>query len=348
MMDKNTALEFRTIIVYELMKQKMSTTDYERKVSDELKCSVKTVHRYFIASCGFARKNSGVKYYEFLRASEKYLNITRKELFTKRKLYHELDEKKKEKLFCNEKGEINQDLYTKWIDEPYKRFKEELSFTEVLITYLELVNDSFSEVLGKNIEEISDILQETLDEWQEKIVKETWNKSERDYKEYISFLYNYYEKLKVSKEFLTQILSLQYDRRMKKEVNTILKEAVEASRKHFTNIMNHGLSDDIINLICMQKNFITLEQEKQCIVYDERKGYRYNNLLVINECSTNIKFETVYSCMKLVEITVSSGNRHVLRVKQDCLNKAIAYAMLSKSQQSIVMKKILNVVAQYK
>lgn len=135
---------------------------------------------------------------------------------------------------------------------------------------------------------------------------------------------------------------------MRKEVNTILKEAVEASRKHFTNIMNHGFSDDIINLICMQKNFITLKQEKQYIVYDERKRYRYNNLLVINECSTNIKFETVYSCMKLVEITVSSRNRHVLHVKQNCLNKAIAYAMLSKSQQNIVMKKILNIVAQCK
>lgn len=193
-MDKNTALEFKTVIAYELMKKKISTTDYERKVSNELKCSVKTVHRYFIASCGFARKNSGVKYYKFLRASEKHLDLTRKELFTKKKLYHELDEEKKEKLFCNEKEKINQDLYTEWIDEPYKLSKEEPSFTEVLITYLDLVNDSLSEVL-KNIEEISDILQEVLDEWQEKIVKETWNKSERDYKEYISLLYNYYEKL---------------------------------------------------------------------------------------------------------------------------------------------------------
>ena len=339
MMDKNTALQFSTIIVYELMKQKKSTTDYERKVSDKLKCSVKTVHRYFTASCGFARKNSGVKYYEFLKASEKYLGLTRKELFTKRKLYYELDEEKKEK--------INQDLYTEWIDEPYKISKDELSYTDVFINYLDLVNDSFLEVLGKNLEDISDILQEVLDEWQEKIVKETWNKSESDYKEYISFLYNYYEKLKVSKEFLTQILSLQYERRMRKEVNTILKEAVEASRMHITNIMNHGFNDDIINLICMQKSFITLEQEKQCIVYDERKGYRYNSVLVINEFSTNINFETVYYCMKLVKITVSSGNR-LLSVKQDCLNKAITYAMLSKSQQSIVMKKILNIVAQCK
>lgn len=343
-MNEDVALEFKTIIFYELKKGGKSKTDYKIKVSETLKVTERTVERYLSGTCGFTSKNSSEKYYKFLKHSAKYLGVSIRELLKKQKLYHELDLNIKEELSQEEKKSDNTKLYDKWIYNPFE-LNEKLEEDNKLIKVFKLLEKAIAVgTIEEGMDYISKELTEISEEFYYQNVKGIWSKLDRKYKEKISVLYSYYKDLNVCKEFLMRILFLPREQKVKRDINKILENAVNSSRKRFVDIMGHGLSKEIINLVCMQECFIKLNNVKKGFSC-ENGVYKYKDILDIDK--PGIELDIVLSCMKLVGIFDCSEKGSEPHIKKDCLNKAIAFAMLSKNQRNKVMDEITKYMDKY-